>query len=91
MSVRDVVRASEESKDTPDISTYVIHCMRTGKSFPGIDKLLILGKILNVDARDFLQPRTTKEISGFLQLDFTEKCIRASISKGKGNKQKISK
>ena len=90
MSVMDIVRKSNEMKAIPSISTYVIHCMRTGKSFPGADKVLTLGAILNVDPRDFLQPRTNKEVGGFLQLNFKEKYIRASLLAREGDNLKIN-
>lgn len=90
-SVKELVAQSEESENLPQISTYVLHCMRTGKSFPGVDKLFILGELLNVDPRSFIQPRTPEEVDGFLQLDFKEKYIRASLLARTGNNKKVNR
>lgn len=86
ISAKDIIRKNNELQ-TPQISSYVIHSIRTGKSFPGIDKLFILGELLNVDPREFLQPRTDKEVSGFLQLNFKQKYVRASLLKRERDKQ----
>lgn len=87
MTVKEIIE-SIDIAGLPSLSTMVFHCMRTGEKLPRVDKLYIIAEVLGLDAREFMEPRTSEFLNGFLSLNSIEKrsCLR--ILKDQGNFKK---
>jgi|SRR3989304_9437605 len=88
MTVKEIIEKIDIS-GLPSLSSMVFHCMRTGEKLPRVDKLYIIAEVLGLDAREFMEPRYSEILNGFLSLNTYEKrtCLRILKDQG-GHKKK---